>query len=331
MAREVGLRGYEKKLPMHYPLLGAAGYAGLAVWHGGLSGSAPLLVATQGHFLADQIGVLPVTETLFSPLNLVVSVALILVLPGVFGLLSPSAPDEMTPINEVLPNTEQLIRARAHPSDATTEEVTFATRLENSVAISMAAGLAGMIVVASHFVGKGFDLNLDIVNFTFLFLGILLHRTPRNYVRAVSEGVKGCAGIILQFPFYSGIMGMMRFSGLVAVIAGWFVAISNEHTYPVLAYVSAGIINIFVPSGGGQWAVQGPVLVEAATTLDVSIPKCVMALAYGDQWTNLFQPFWALPLLGLTGLKARQIMGYCVAVMLLGCVPLAVALAFLPA
>ena len=113
--------------------------------------------------------------------------------------------------------------------------------------------------------------------------------------------------------------------------AGWFVAISNEYTYPVLAYVSAGIINIFVPSGGGQWAVQGPVLVEAATTLNVSIPKCVMALAYGDQWTNLLQPFWALPLLGLTGLKARQIMGYCVAVMLLGCVPLAVALAVLPA
>ncbi len=146
----------------------------------------------------------------------------------------------------------------------------------------------------------------------------------------MSEGVRGCSGIILQFPFYSGIMGMMKFSGLIVVIAGWFVAISNQFTYPLFTFISACIVNIFVPSGGGQWAVQGPVIVKAASQLGASYPKAIMALAYGDQWTNLFQPFWALALLGLTGLKARQIMGYCMAVMLIGFIFFLVALAVLP-
>ena len=149
-------------------------------------------------------------------------------------------------------------------------------------------------------------------------MGIILHKRPIAYVRAVADGVRGCAGIILQFPFYAGIMGMMKFSGLVAVIAGWFVAISNATTYPVFTYISACLVNIFVPSGGGQWAVQGPVLVKAAETLHFSIPKTIMAMAYGDQWTNLFQPFWALPLLGICGVRARDIMGYCIALMFIG-------------
>ena len=194
----------------------------------------------------------------------------------------------------------------------------FADKLENSVALSMIIGIGGLIYIVYYFATKGFKLNLNIVNFTFLMVGILLHKRPIAYVRAIAEGTRGCAGIILQFPFYAGIMGMMKFSGLVGVIAGWFVAISNAATYPIFTYISAMIVNIFVPSGGGQWAVQGPVMVEAAKMLKFSIPKTVMAVAYGDQWTNLFQPFWALPLLGITGLRARDIMGYCMALMFLG-------------
>ncbi|MGD9228978.1 MAG: TIGR00366 family protein, partial [Desulfobacterales bacterium] len=200
-----------------------------------------------------------------------------------------------------------------------------------SMAISIIVGVMGLIIIVWYFATKGFKLNLNIVNFTFMIVGILLHRTPINYVRAIAEGTRGCAGIILQFPFYAGIMGMMKYSGLIVVIAGWFVAISNQFTYPLFTFISASLVNIFVPSGGGQWAVQGPVVVEAAKTIGVSYSKTVMALAYGDQWTNLFQPFWALALLGLTGLKARQIMGYCMAVMLIGLVFFILALVFLPA
>jgi short-chain fatty acids transporter len=286
MARQVALRGYQKKIPMHYPLLGTAGYLGLACWHGGFSGSAPLLVATDKHFLLDKIGIIPVTQTLLSPMNIIVGIGLVILLPILMKMLTPKSETEMVGIDQVLPNVDSL--------------------------------LMGLAIVVWYFYTNGFALNLDIVNFTFLFVGIILHRRPINYVNAIVEGTKGCSGIILQFPFYSGIMGMMKFSGLVAVISGWFVAISNQMTFPLLAFLSAALVNIFVPSGGGQWAVQGPILVDAAHALGVSYPKTIMALAYGDQWTNLFQPFWALALLGITGLKARQIMGYAMTVMFIG-------------
>jgi short-chain fatty acids transporter len=330
MARQVALRGYQKGVAMHYPLLGAAGYAGLAVWHGGFSASAPLLVATDGHFLADKIGIIPVSQTLFSPLNIVVAVFLIIGLPFLFRFLNPLDPSETVTIDKVLPNIDDLLAEKEEDSEQQRRD-TVASKLEHSMAISIIVGLMGLIIVVWYFVTKGFKLNLNIVNFTFMFVGILLHRTPINYVRAITEGTRGCAGIILQFPFYSGIMGMMKFSGLIVVIAGWFVAISNQFTFPLFTFISAGLVNIFVPSGGGQWAVQGPVVVEAAKAIGVSYPKAIMALAYGDQWTNLFQPFWALALLGLTGLKARQIMGYCMAVMLIGIVFFILALVFLPA
>ena len=330
MARQVALRGYQKGVAMHYPLLGAAGYAGLAVWHGGFSASAPLLVATEGHFLADKIGIIPVSQTLFSPLNIVVAVFLIIGLPFLFRFLNPLDESETVTIDKVLPNIDDLLAEKEEDSEQQRRD-TVASKLEHSMAISIIVGLMGLIIVVWYFVTKGFKLNLNIVNFTFMFVGILLHRTPINYVRAITEGTRGCAGIILQFPFYSGIMGMMKFSGLIVVIAGWFVAISNQFTFPLFTFISAGLVNIFVPSGGGQWAVQGPVVVEAAKAIGVSYPKAIMALAYGDQWTNLFQPFWALALLGLTGLKARQIMGYCMAVMLIGIVFFILALLFLPA
>jgi short-chain fatty acids transporter len=330
MARQVALRGYQKKVAMHYPLLGAAGYAGLAVWHGGFSASAPLLVATEGHFLADKIGIIPVSQTLFSPLNIVVAVFLIIGLPFLFRFLNPVEESETVTIDKVLPNVDELLAEKKEDSEQQRRD-TVASKLENSMAISIIIGVMGLIIVIWYFATNGFKLNLNIVNFTFMFVGILLHRTPINYVRAIAEGTRGCAGIILQFPFYSGIMGMMKFSGLIVVIAGWFVAISNQFTYPLFTFISAALVNIFVPSGGGQWAVQGPVIVEAAKTIGVSYSKSVMALAYGDQWTNLFQPFWALALLGLTGLKARQIMGYCMAVMLIGIVFFILALVFLPA
>ena len=330
MARQVALRGYQKGVAMHYPLLGAAGYAGLAVWHGGFSASAPLLVATEGHFLADKIGIIPVSQTLFSPLNIVVAVFLIIGLPFLFRFLNPLDPSETVTIDKVLPNIDDLLAEKEEDSEQQRRD-TVASKLEHSMAISIIVGLMGLIIVVWYFVTKGFKLNLNIVNFTFMFVGILLHRTPINYVRAITEGTRGCAGIILQFPFYSGIMGMMKFSGLIVVIAGWFVAISNQFTFPLFTFISASLVNIFVPSGGGQWAVQGPVVVEAAKAIGVSYPKAIMALAYGDQWTNLFQPFWALALLGLTGLKARQIMGYCMAVMLIGIIFFILALVFLPA
>jgi short-chain fatty acids transporter len=321
LALEVARQGLKNNRKFHYPLLVAAGYMGLAVWHGGLSGSAPLLVATKGHFLEKQIGIIPVSQTLGSPLNITIAILMIIVIPLVLYLMAPKDPSKVQPIRP------ELCEVKTEAPTPKTEW-TIADNLENSLWLSMITALAGVIYLVYYFATQGANLNLDIVNFTFLIVGIILHKRPIAYVRAVAEGVRGCAGIILQFPFYAGIMGMMKFSGLVVVMAGWFVAISNGTTYPVFTYISACIVNLFVPSGGGQWAVQGPIMVNAAQALHFSMPKTIMALAYGDQWTNLFQPFWALPLLGICGLRARDIMGYCMAVMFIG-IPIYIIVLFL--
>ena len=138
---------------------------------------------------------------------------------------------------------------------------------------------------------------------------------------AISEAAAGAAGILLQFPFYAGIIGMMTVQNatgvsLAGVISEFFVSISNAVTFPVWTFLSAGIVNFFVPSGGGQWGVQGPIVMPAAAALGVESGRAAMAIAWGDAWTNMVQPFWALPALGVAGLKAKDIMGYLVVVLL---------------
>ncbi len=146
----------------------------------------------------------------------------------------------------------------------------------------------------------------------------MMHGSFSNFLTAIQKAIGGASGILIQFPLYAGIMGIMKYSGLGAEISYAFVAISNQTTLPIFTFISAGIVNVFVPSGGGQWAVQGPIVTEAAEALGVSIPKIIMALSYGDQLTNMLQPFWALPLLGITQLKAKDILPYSVLVMMLG-------------
>lgn len=326
MAREVGRSAELRGIPVHYPLLGAAGYAGFLTWHGGLSASAPLLVATEKHFLVNEIGIIPSSQTLFSPMNIILSIVLILLIPMICMLMAPRNESEVERITDISPDLVEKKMSKTMARD----QMVIADKLENSKIISGIIGLGGMIYVIWYFFTQGFKLDLNIVNFTFLFLGILFQRTPINYIRATSDGARACAGIIVQFPFYAGIMGMMKYSGLVAIIAGWFVAISSEVTYPVFTFLSAGLVNLFVPSGGGQWAVQGPIMVAAAKTMDFNMNKTIMAVAYGDQWTNMLQPFWALALLGITKLKAREIVGYTMVVMVVSAAVFILGLLLLP-
>jgi len=327
MAREVARSGYMRNIKMHYPLLGAAGYAGFLTWHGGLSGSAPLLVATKGHFLEKSIGIISTNLTLFSPLNISVTIALLIVIPLTMMLMAPKDESEIIQIKDIDPGLIEEEETQV----ISKEEMVAADKMENSRIISLIIGVMGLSFVIWYFYTNGFKLNLNIVNFTFLFIGIILQSTPINYIRAVNEGAKACSGIIIQFPFYAGIMGMMKFSGLVAIIAGGFVAISNDTTYPLFAFLSAGLVNLFVPSGGGQVAVQGPVMVEAAQTLNFSMPKTMMAIAYGDAWTNMLQPFWALALLGITRLRARDIVGYTMVALITSAIVFILGLMIMPA
>lgn len=300
-----------------FRILVAAAYSSFLVWHGGFSGSIPLTVATPGHFLEEKMGVVPVSETLFSATNIFIVVALVLTLPIFNRFLIPKNSKTIEDRSQwSLPEDEAVMTF--------TEPKTPAEKLENSKIISLLVGFMGLGYIAYHFITRGFDLNINIVNFTILFLGILLHKTPRQFLNTVANGIKNAGSIIIQFPLYAGIMGMVTYSGLSEQISLWFVSFANEYTLPYISFISGGLINIFVPSGGGQWAVQGPIMIDAALAIDADLAKTAMGVAWGDAWTNMIQPFWALPALAIAGLDIRDIMGFCVMILFYSFIPITI-------
>ncbi len=293
---------------LDYRLVIASAYSGFLVWHAGFSGSVPLVIATPGHFLEDAMGVIPASETIFAPYNLIIAGALLIVLPFVNRMMLPPIEERVVVDPETLDESGTGEEEQDHAS-------TPAEWLESTPWLSGLVGIAGVIYLVTWFVGGG-GLNLNIVILIFLIAGIILHVTPRRYLDSLRESVGASAGIILQFPFYAGVIGMMGESGLIGIIAGWFNAIATPETLPFWAFISGGIVNFFAPSGGGQWAIQGPVMVEAAQQIGADMGQVAMGVAWGDAWTNMVQPFWLLPALGIAGLKARDVMGYCVMALL---------------
>lgn len=294
-------RELARQIRVDYRLLIAAAYSGFVIWHGGLAGSIPLTIATPGHFTEAQIGVIGTGETIFASFNLIIVAILFVVIPLVNWLMVPREDESVYVTREQLGDDEREAFVPTRPAE----------HLENSRLLMWVVGLAGLVFLAHYFFVRGAGLNLNIVNFLFLMLGIVLHGTARNLLDALQEAVKGGAGIVIQFPFYAGIMAIMTQSGLAQSMSEWFVSISSAATLPFWTFISAGIVNLFVPSGGGQWAVQAPVMLPAAEALGADIARVAMAVAWGDAWTNLLQPFWALPMLGIAGLKAKDIMGFC--------------------
>ncbi|AFK17768.1 short-chain fatty acid transporter [Haloferax mediterranei ATCC 33500] len=343
-----------------FPIVVAGAYAGFVVWHGGLAGSIPLLLNTDGNFLIEA-GVLDTTfgtgGTIFTVVNLaLVAVVGFLFLPVLFALMYPKSDAKKTPIDpeeleaatdggERMDNSGASSDARSDGGTANVslpEDASLATRIEHSSLIGMGIGLVGLLAVGLFFwdgIQAGTmpwnNLNLNIVNFAFLFLGLLFHRTPKAYIEAIVEAVENVWGIILQFPFYAGIMGIMAYApegsvSLATQIAQGMVAVAPDGTLPVFAFFTAGLVNFFVPSGGGEWAVIGETLVTAAKASGESIPRVAIAAAWGDAWTNMIQPFWAIPLLAISGLSVRDIMGYCVMVLFGVGVIVAVGVSVLP-
>ena len=289
-----------RKVSVDYRLLVASAYSGFIVWHGGLAGSVPLTIATPGHFSEAQIGVVGTGETIFSGFNLLLLAIMFVIIPLVNRLMLP-------PESESIIVDSAKLKDDALPS-ATNERP--ADRLENSKVLGLLVGFAGLAYLTNYFVSGG-ALNLNIVNTLFLFLAIVLHGTPRNVLHSLQQAVQGGSGIVIQFPFYAGIMAVMVQSGLAQTMSEWLISFASAESLPVWSFISAGIVNIFVPSGGGQWAVQAPVILPAAAELGAEINRVAMAVAWGDAWTNLIQPFWALPVLAIAGLKAKDIMGFC--------------------
>ncbi len=315
LARDVARACRRQGIPVHYPLLGAAGYTGLMVWHGGFSGSAPFKV-TQAKDVAEllpgvDIGVIPLEQTILSPLNLTIAVLMFVLVPLILVRMSPP-PDEVRPIQPGQGGEEEGDDPR---DDA---ELTPASRLERSPILAWILGGAALIYLYAYLSKIGFNrADLNAINLFFLALGLILHGSPIAYGRAVGRAAGGCAGIILQFPFYAGIMGLMKQSGLMEQASNLVAEVATKNSFEALTFLSAGLVNLFVPSGGGQWGVQGSIVMQSAQALDVPLGNAVMAFSYGDGWTNMLQPFWALPLLAITGLKARELVGYTAALMFL--------------
>jgi short-chain fatty acids transporter len=247
----------------------------------------------------------PVSQSIFTVFNLFPAILIILTMPLLYAFIHPKEADTIS-----LPPEKADELTKSIPKVARPKNPTLAERIDHSYTINMIFGAMGLIYLVWHFSNKGFDLNLNVVIFIFFILGVILHGKPVNYIKAVEMAIKGAGGIALQFPLYGGIQGLMIGTGLAKVIAGWFVAISVPQTFYMFQFWAAGIINMFIPSGGGQWAAQGPITMEAAKMMGIDPIRSAMMVAWGDQWTNMIQPFWALPLLGLAGLSARQVMGY---------------------
>lgn len=327
LARETGRQAYFRNIPVHYPVIVTSGYTGLGIiWHWGLSGSAPLLSATKGHFFEDLYGIIPTNQTIFSPYALTLSVLSIIFVVAVMYAISPTDPSRCRGIDYYAPH---LIEQREEERKERKIK-TIADKIEDSRIIGGILALMGLIYLVYYYAIVRGDLNLNIVNFTFLFVGLALYLRPIRYLKAFYNAIPASAGIVLQFPFYAGIMGMIKFSGLGKIMAGWLVGISTPTTFPVIAWLTAGLVNLFVPSGGGEWAVIGETIARAAMDLGVPMGKAIIAYAAGDAWTNLFQPFWAIPLLGICAVRARDVFGYCITLMILSAIFFALGLTFVP-
>ena len=294
-------------------ILIAAGYLGLGtVWHGGLSGSAPLILATPGNpILQPATGgapmidrLLPVTETLFTSFNLVYLLIVSIVGIGMVAILHPRQ-------NPRTLSEDQLQRIMpVLPDDA--EPTTPAGRIE---------GFRGWIFLAVILIGyplghsivtRGFGASwtINAYNAVFLIGALLLQGTPANLVRAFGNGARTASGVILQFPFYAGIFGVINSTGLGNWLGDLFVQFATTDTYPLIVYVYSGVVNVFVPSGGSKWLIEAPYLLPAAAELAVSPTTTLLAYCYGDSTSNLIQPFWAIPILTVTRMKFGDVLGY---------------------
>jgi short-chain fatty acids transporter len=320
LARKVGEYTQENNIPINYPLIGACGYVGLMVWHGGISGSAPLKVSESGHIsslmndvlstdaLAQLADTIPTAETVLSSGNLILFFVVLAAISLVAFRLGKTTKTSSTNLT-------------TYSFDSNKDDTPKgAERLDRSPWLAIGFGILILSAFALQYSPLLKTLNIvpNMLNLFMLGLALIMHRNIKGFLHAVEEAIGDTAGILIQFPLYFGIMGVMTHSGMINGISDFFVSVSNETTLPIFTFFSAGLVNIFVPSGGGQWAVQGPMILESALQLNVPLNKAVLALAYGDQITNMLQPFWALPLLGITKLKAKEILPYSLIFMVVG-------------
>jgi short-chain fatty acids transporter len=329
----VARAGYQRGKTFHYPLLCAAGYTSQVIWHVGPSTSAGLLSATEGHVFEDIIGVVPLSESVFTVYAFGLAILVFITVVPLLYFLSPDQEhsvgiEEYAP--ELIDDTDDEQERREVATDGG-EELP-AERLNDSRLIAYVVATGMMVYLAQHFLtaGLGEALDLNVFNFLFIALGLYLYGTPTAYMGAIRNATESSAGIILQFPFYAGILGIVENSGLADLVSAVLLDVATPATFPIFAWLLGGIMNFFAPSGGGEWAIIGGIIGETAIELGIEPGQAIIAYGTGDMWTNMFQPFWAIPLLGITKVRARDILGYTLIVMVVLTPVFALGLYFLP-
>jgi short-chain fatty acids transporter len=356
LAREMGEEAARRGLPVHYPLLAVAGYMGIGLnWGWGMTSSPGLLQATEGNVLMEMgfvDRVIPATEWVFHPYPLTLTALSLLYAPLVLWLLCPPtshargiwsyvrrAEEAASTTGQRGAPTSAAASPQAVPDPKATRvpvpepgaPATPADRIDNSRILGGAIALVGVALSIRVFVTEGLGaLDLNVINFAFLMVGLLLFLSPARYEKDFYKAVQGCAGIIMLYPFYAGIIGIMTGTGLVETIAHALLSLADADSFPVVAWITAGALNVFIPSAGGEWAVVGGPMMLAGADLGIPHGQTIAAYVAGDSHTNLLNPFWALPLLAITGLRARDMFGYAITVLLLLTPFLALVLYFLP-
>lgn len=348
IAREMGKHADKNGMSVHYPLLAVAGYLGMSLtWGWGMSSSAGLLQATDGNVFMEAgvvDSVIPATEWVFHPYPLILTGLSIIYASIMLYLLCPpkenargisrylDLDDSDLPVEDRTETTSPESQPDPAPDGGRIEDdPSPADRINNSKLIGGTLALTGVALFGRSFFTEGLGaLDLNVLNFGFLMVGLVLYTSPIDYLEEFYDAVQSSAGIILQFPFYAGIIGIMEGTGLVDTITEFLLSIATPATFPVIAWITAGVLNLFVPSAGGEWTIIGGPMMTAGEELGIPHGQTIASYGVGDAHTNLLNPFWAIPLLAITGLRAREMFGYAITMMLLLIPFLAVALYLVP-
>jgi short-chain fatty acids transporter len=297
-----------KKVPgIDYRAVGAAAYLGTGgIWALGLSSSAALMMATPSSMPAALLkisGSIPLRQTIGTWQS--VATALILTISAV-TVAYFSAPTISAKTAESFGVTEGLELAKLE------KRITPGEWLEYSPWLSVAIAALGLAYLTQILAARGplAALDLNTYNMLFLMIGLLLHWRPRSFIRAVNNAVPATAGVLIQFPFYGGIFGIVTMSPIAMGLAHFFVRVSSHGTYPILVALYSGILGMFVPSGGGKWVIEAPYVLQAAKDLRVNLGWVVQVYNASEALPNLINPFWMLPLLGILKVRARDLVGY---------------------
>jgi short-chain fatty acids transporter len=303
MGRELAAR--KRGLGIHYPFVAALTYGVVNVMCNGPSQSAPLVVATPGNFLEKIIGVIPLTQTALSPFLISLQLFMFVTIPVLAIVIMPKAEHAV----EIDDDTLKEFTATLPDEDVTSLRP--AERWDRSKILQTLLAI-GMLVWVGNYIGtKGIGkLDLNSINFTFLGLSLLLHGSPRSFTASVKKGVTTTFGVMVQFPMYAGLFGVISNSGLAAIITHWFVSISTPGTFSWIVYLYTGLMDFFVPSGGSKFVIEAPYLLPAGQQLGVPVAQTINAYSTGAQWANNLQPFWALPVLGAFKVRFQDILPY---------------------